>query len=274
MSVSTQQDQQIKSAHRRLWALGDYPAVAREVIAELGRATVAAAEIRQGERVIDIAAGSGNSAIPAAAAGGVVTATDLTPELFEVGRRDAQAAGVELSWEQADAERLPYADDSFDVALSSVGIMFAPFHERSAAELTRVVRPGGRIALTNWTPAGFIGRMFAVMKPYAPPPPPGASPGPLWGDPEHVAGLLGERVEGLSAEHRVLVVERFATALQFLDFFKSHYGPTIAVYTRISDDPTAVGDLDQALLDLAGEYFRPDDAAMEWEYLLTTATVR
>lgn len=274
MTVTNEQDEQIKGAHRRLWALGDYPAVAREVIAELGRATVAAAEIKPGERVIDIAAGSGNSAIPAAAAGGVVTATDLTPELFDVGRREAQEAGVELVWEQADAERLPYDDDAFDVALSSVGIMFAPFHERSATELTRVVRPGGRLALTNWTPAGFIGRMFAVMKPYAAPPPAGASPGPLWGDPDHVARLLGERVEQFHTEHRVLAVDRFATALQFLDFFKAHYGPTIAVYSRISEDPTAVDDLDQALLDLAGEYFRPDGAAMEWEYLLATAIVR
>ena len=140
-------EQRIKQAHRGIWASGDYPAVAAEVIPSLGELLVDAVGVRPHERVIDIAAGAGNAAIPAALAGADVTATDLTPELFDSGRRAASAAGVQLTWRQADAEHLPFEDHSFDVALSCVGVMFAPFHQHAADELVRVVRPGGRIGL-------------------------------------------------------------------------------------------------------------------------------
>ena len=271
--TDTETDQRIKQAHRGIWASGDYPAVAAEVIPELGRLLVSAVGVRAGERVIDIAAGSGNAAIPAALAGAAVTATDLTPELFDSGRRAAAAAGVELTWQQADAEALPFEDDSFDVAISCVGVMFAPFHQHAANELARVVRPGGRIGLANWTPSGFIGAMFATMKPYAAPPPAGAQPPPLWGDPDHVKELLGESVTELQTERRTLVVDRFADAEEFLAFFKGNYGPTIAVYNRHKDDPAASAQLDEALLELARAHFRAGEPAMEWEYLLVTAVV-
>src|SRR3954451_15756538 len=187
-------DRELKAKHRALWASGDYPAVAAELIPGFGPEIVRACEIQPGDRVLDIAAGSGNAAIPAAEAGAVVTASDLTPELFDAGRRIASARGVELEWVEADAEALPFADDSYDVVMSTVGVMFAPHHQAAADELVRVCRPGGTIGMINWTPEGFIGQLFPTIKPYAPPPPEGANPPPLWGDERHLRGLLGARV--------------------------------------------------------------------------------
>jgi len=265
-------DAALKEKHRRLWASGDYPAVATEVIAELGPVLVKAAGIAAGDRVLDVAAGSGNAAIPAALAGASVVASDLTPELFEAGRRDAAAAGAELVWEQADAEALPYDDASFDTVVSCVGVMFAPHHQVAADELVRVLRPGGRLGLLSWTPEGFIGQMFKVMKPYAPPPPPGAQPPPLWGDVDHVAALLGSRVEDVVAEKRRLRVDRFAGPEEFRDFFKRTYGPTIATFAFIGDDPALVARLDEELVALARDAVVPGDGfVLEWEYLLLTA---
>ncbi len=271
MTIDTHENSQLKVAHRGVWASGDYPSVAAEVIPELGPTLVRAVGIRPGEKVLDIAAGSGNAAVAAARMGAEVTANDLTPELFEAGRRDAAAAGVSVSWQQGDAEDLPYDDASFDVALSCVGIMFTPFHQRAADELIRVVRPGGRIGLVNWTPGGFIGAMFAALKPYAAPAPEGAQPPPLWGDPDHVRRLLGAAVTDQHSERRMLVVDRFATAEEFLGFFKRAYGPTIAVYRRHSANPDVTAELDDTLLALAREHFRPGHPTMEWEYLLHTA---
>lgn len=266
-------DRALKTKHRAMWALGDYPAVATEVISSLGPVLVEAAGVRAGDRVLDIAAGSGNVAIPAALTGARVVASDLTPELFETGRKNAAAQGVELEWREADAEALPFADAEFDTVLSCVGIMFAPHHQSSADELLRVCRPGGTIGLLSWTPEGFIGQMFASMKPYAPPPPPGAQPPPLWGREEHVRELLGDRVTGVTASRRKLQVDRFASAEEFRDFFKACYGPTIAVYRAIAEDPDRVAALDRELVELAGRHgFDDGTTVMDWEYLLLTAT--
>lgn len=260
----------IKAKHRAMWALGDYPSVATHVIPALGPALVDACGIRTGDRVLDIAAGSGNAAIPAARAGAHVVASDLTPELLESGRRDAEAQGLTLDWREADAESLPFEDDEFDKVISCVGVMFAPNHQASADELVRVCRPGGTIGLISWTPEGFIGQMFAAMKPYAPPPPPGAQPPPLWGHEDHVRALLGQRVTDVVARRERLTVDCFASPEEFRDFFKARYGPTIAVYRSIADDPTRVAALDRELADLARRHDR-GDGTMEWEYLLFTA---
>ena len=200
------------------------------------------------------------------------SATDLTPELVQVGRERAVTHGVNIDWQEADAEHLPFADGDFDVVLSCVGVMFAPFHQPVADELVRVTRPGGRVALINWTPAGFIGQLFATMKPFNPPPPAGATPGPLWGDEAHVRSLFGDNVTELRAERKALRVDRFASAAEFREFFKSFYGPTIAAYRNIADDPELIATLDNALIELANR-FGAASGTMEWEYLLVVADV-
>jgi len=260
----------LKTKHRAMWALGNYDNVATEVIQDLGTRIVEAAGIAPGDRVLDVAAGSGNASIPAARTGAHVVATDLTPELLETGRQRVAGEGLDITWAEADAEHLPYADAEFDTVLSAIGVMFAPFHQPVADELVRVTKPGGTIALVNWTPEGFIGQMFATMKPYAAAPPPGASPGPLWGNEAHVRELLGGRVASLTATREELDVDRFATGAEFRDFFKTYYGPTIAAYRNIADNPARVAELDQALADLGDRYVR--DGHMPWEYLLVVAT--
>jgi ubiquinone/menaquinone biosynthesis C-methylase UbiE len=271
-STSTVADQALKARHRAMWALGDYHAVATEVIADLGPTLVAACGIGPGQHVLDVAAGSGNVAMPAAAAGAHVIATDLTPELIERGRADAAELGVRLDWEVADAEHLPFEDDSFDAVTSCVGVMFAPHHQEAADELVRVCRPGGRIGVISWTPSGFIGQLFATMKPFVPAPPPGVQAAPLWGDVSHVRGLFGDRVAELTASQQTLRVDGFPEPESFRDYFKANYGPTIAAYGGIADRPERVAELDQALVDLA-ERNRQPDGSLAWEYLMVVATV-
>ena len=263
---------EVKQKHRAMWALGDYPAVAHDIVAPLGEVLVEACLVTTGDRVLDVAAGTGTVAIPAAEAGARVTASDLTPELLAVGAATTRGTGLDITWEEGDAEALPYADAAFDVTTSCVGVMFAPFHRAAADELVRVTRPGGRIGLVSWTPEGFIGQMFSVLRPYAPPPPPGAQPAPLWGAEDHVRELLGDRVDGVEATRAHLVVDRFADGDEFRDYFKENYGPTIAVYRAIADDPDRVTLLDAALTDLGDRHL--DGGVMTWEYLLLTARRR
>ena len=221
-------DQNLKAKHRAMWALGDYPTVAAEIIPELGAQLVDACGVGPGDRVLDVAAGSGNAAIPAALAGASVVACDLTPQLFDAGRTLAAQHGVDVQWREADAEALPFRDGEFDVVVSCVGVMFTPNHRAAADELARVCRPGGTIGLLSWTPEGFVGQMLSTMKPYAPPPPPGAQPPTLWGNEHHVRTLLGERITDVSVRRQAVTVDRFADPEAFRDYFKSRYGPTVA----------------------------------------------
>jgi len=170
---------ELRQKHRKMWASGDYPSMVETFLLPLGPRLVEATGIGNGDRVLDVAAGTGNAAIVAAQAGAEVVASDLTPELFDAGRARAEAAGVELEWVEADAHDLPFEDASFDVVISSIGVMFAPFHEKAASELVRVCKPGGKIGLLSWTPEGMIGALFRAMGQFMPPPPPGAQPPPL-----------------------------------------------------------------------------------------------
>lgn len=262
-------DPELENTHRALWALGDYATVAADLVAPLGSLLVETVGVRSGHRVLDVAAGSGNVAIPAALTGADVIASDLVPALLDSGRKLADARGARLRWQEANAEALPFSDDQFDIVLSCLGVMFAPHHQRAADELVRVCHPGGTIGLISWTPEGFIGQMFAAMKPYVAAPPSGASPPPLWGREEHVRDLLGNRVVEFDAQRRTLQVERFVDGAAFRDYFKSHYGPTISAYRRIASEPDLVAALDTALEEL-GDRHLAESPAMKWEYLLVT----
>jgi SAM-dependent methyltransferase len=266
-------DSELKARHRAMWASGDYPSMVETFLLPLGPRLVEATGIGPGMRVLDVAAGTGNAAIPAAHAGADVTASDLTPELFDAGRARAEAAGVEIEWVQADAERLPFDDESFDAVISSIGVMFAPHHQDAADELVRVCRPGGRLGLLSWTPEGMIGALFRTMKPFAPPPPPGAQPAPLWGSEQHLRELLGDRVELETVEREVLEVTAFERPHDWAEHFRTKYGPTITAraYAAKSGRET---ELDEALDRFTDEWNRgtPERARFEQEYLLAVGT--
>lgn len=269
-----QADRALKSRQRAMWALGDYPVVASELISELGPRLVEACAIAAGSRVLDVAAGSGNVAIRAALAGADVVACDLTPELLVAGRAEARQLDATLEWREADAEALPFSDGEFDFVVSCVGVMFAPHHQACADELLRVCRPGGTIGLISWTPEGFIGEMFNAMRPYSPPPP-GAMPPPLWGTEDHLVELFADRVEEVTFSREAVRVDRFATPEEFRDYFKCHYGPTVAAYRALGDDLERREALDRELAGLARRHDQGDaSTVMDWEFLLMTARKR
>ncbi|BBX17298.1 SAM-dependent methyltransferase [Mycolicibacterium duvalii] len=263
-------DTTLAAKHRAVWASGDYPAIAADLVAPLGPLLVEATGIGPGDRVLDVAAGTGNVAIPAAQTGASVVASDLTPELLAAGQRIAADRGVVLDWRQANAEELPFADNEFDVVTSAIGVMFAPHHQAAADELLRVCRPGGRVGLLSWTPEGLVGQMFAAMKPFVAQPPPGVQPPPLWGREDHVRELFAGRVHGFAARRGTLDVDRFRSGAAFRDYFKSTYGPTISAYRAIAGDPDRVAALDTALAEL-GDRFLTRPSVMAWEYLIITA---
>lgn len=268
-------DSELKARHRTMWATGDYPSMVETFLLPLGPRLVEAAGIGPGMRVLDVAAGTGNASLPAAQAGAEVVASDLTPELLEAGRARAEAAGVELEWAEADAENLPFEDASFDVAMSAIGAMFAPNHQRVADELARVARPGGTIALLSWTPEGMIGGLFRTMGPFAPPPPPGARPAPLWGSEEHLRGLFGENVEWRTLERGNLEITAFPRAADWATHFKERYGPTIATQANARREGREE-EFEAALYGFAEEWNRGDDEAayFEQEYLVAVGTRR
>lgn len=185
---------EVKAATRAAWALGDYHRFAKQTVWELGELLAMACGITEGQRVLDVAAGTGNTAIRAAELGAEVVASDLTPENFEAGRREAASRRVELEWIEADAEALPFADGEFDVVTSSFGAIFAPDHQAVADEMLRVCRAGGTVGMLNFTPEGLISDFFGALAPYMPSLPPAAFPPPFWGSEEHVRELFGDRV--------------------------------------------------------------------------------
>jgi SAM-dependent methyltransferase len=266
-------DSELKTRHRTMWASGDYPQMVDTFLVPIGERLAAAAPITQGTRVLDVASGTGNAAIPAAARGGDVTASDLTPELLEAGARRPEAEGLEIAWEQADAEDLPFDDESFDVVMSAIGVMFAPHHQASADELVRVCRPGGTIALLSWTPEGMLGALFATMKEFAPPPPPGAQSPPLWGSEEHLRGLFGGRVDFHTLERETLEITAFPQARDYGEHFKAYYGPTIAARANAVKNGRE-DEFDAALDRFCEEWDSGDGGAarFEKEYLLAVGT--
>ena len=270
---STMSDSELKSRHRAMWASGDYPSMVETFLLPLGPRLVEACGIGPGMCVLDVAAGTGNASIPAAQKGASVTASDLTPELLEAGRKRAEAEGVELEWVAADAEHLPFGDGEYDVVMSSIGAMFAPHHQDVADELVRVCRPGGTIGMLNWTPEGMIGALFRTMGPFAPPPPPGAQPPPLWGGEEHVRELFGDRVDFGTLEREMLDITAFEHPRDYGEHFKSRYGPTIAAQANARRNEREA-EFEEALDQFCDEWNRgtPDDARFEKEYLVAVGT--
>jgi SAM-dependent methyltransferase len=222
---------ELKDTHRRVWAAGDYSQSAR-YIGAVGADLVRRLSIVPGDRLLDVATGTGLLAIPAAHAGATVTGLDLTPELLAGARRRAEAEGVQIMWVEGDAEALPFEDETFDLVASTFGVQFAPRHRHAAAEMARVCAPGATLGLCNWTPASFIGQVLKTVGAQMPAPPPGASPPPAWGDTGHVQELLGDTFE-LSFDTATADFTG-ESAGQFIDFFASWYGPLITARVALA----------------------------------------
>ncbi|SPM37191.1 methyltransferase [Mycobacterium rhizamassiliense] len=272
LDSTVRDDHKVAAAHRAMWALGDYALMAEEVMAPLGPILVSATGIGPDDMVLDVAAGSGNISLPAARAGATVVSSDLTPQLLQRSHERAVAEGLKLHYREANAHALPFGDGEFDAVVSAIGVQFAPDHQRAASELVRVCRPGGRIGLISWTREGFFGRTLAAIRPYRPSLSPSVPPAALWGREGYVTGLLGNQVDHVTTERRLLEVRRFDSAETVRDYFKNHYGPTIEAYTNIGHNRVLTAELDAQLLELAQEYWA--DGVMGWEYLLLTAEKR
>lgn len=257
---------ELKQRAREVWAAGDYPSIAERELWPLGEQVVSRVGVQPGDKVLDVACGSGNAAIRAAQAGAHCIGLDLTPELFDAGRDAAAACGVEVEWVEGDAEALPFDDASFDVVVSVLGAMFAPRHRIAATELARVLRPGGRLAFLAWTPDSTIGSVFATLARYLPEPPAFASPPLLWGSEEHVWSLFSHADIDLEFERGSAHFPPFATAEEDLEYRLTRFGPLMAARAIA----TAAGrwpDLERELLDL-------HEGLISSDYLLTLGRKR
>lgn len=236
----------IKARQRDTWASGNY-AVIGVKLQIVGESLCEAVDVEAGQRVLDVAAGNGNASIAAARRGCRVTAADYVPALLDGTASRAAADGLAVEIRQADAEALPFPDDSFDAVLSTFGVMFSPNQEQAASELVRVCRPGGRIGLANWTPAGYVGQLFKTIGAHVPPPAGIASP-LGWGTEARLRELFGDTVATLDIQPREFVF-RYGSAQHWLDTFRAYYGPTLKAFAAL--DEAAGKTLEQELLDLA-----------------------
>ena len=212
----------LKSKQQKMWGSGDY-AVIGTALQIVGESLCESADICAGEKVLDVAAGNGNATLAAARRFAKVTSTDYVPALLEKARQRAAAEGLTVDFRSADAEALGFDDDSFDACLSTFGVMFTPNQERAAAELVRVTRPGGRIGLANWTPEGFVGRLFKIVGRHVPPPAGVQSPA-LWGTESRISELFGTRAADITVNRKQFKF-RFRSAEHFMSVFRTYYGP-------------------------------------------------
>lgn len=261
----------VKARQQATWASGDF-AVIGTTLQIVGEQLCEAVDLRAGERVLDVACGNGNATLAAARRFAHVTGIDYVPSLLDKARARAEAEGLPVDLMTADAEALPFADASFDVVLSTFGVMFTPDHARAADELVRVVRPGGRIALANWTPSGFIGELLLTVGKHVPPPAGLARPS-AWGTRRHLAELLGDRVGVLEITRREFDF-RYASAAHFVDVFRRYYGPTHKAFGAL--DATRAAALEADILALVASYDRGGGRGMvvPAEYLEVVATRR
>jgi SAM-dependent methyltransferase len=247
----------VKAKQQAAWSAGDY-AVVGTTLQIVGETLCEALDLRAGERVLDVAAGNGNATLAAARRWAEVTSTDYVPALLERGRARASAEGFTVRFESADAESLPYADASFDVVLSTFGVMFTPNQERAASELARVCKAGGRIGLANWTPSSFIGELFKLLGRYVPPAAGVRSPA-LWGTEERLRKLFGDRLDALTLERRHFVF-RYRSAKHWLDVFRCFYGPIQKAFGAM--DASKQEALAADLISLAERFNRATDGSL------------
>ena len=238
----------IKQRQQATWASGDYAAIGT-TLQIVGETLAEAANVRADEAVLDVAAGNGNASLAAARRYAKVTSTDYVQALLDKGRARAQAEHLPVQFQLADAESLPFANASFDVVLSTFGVMFTPDHQRAASEMLRVLRPGGRIALANWTPAGFIGRLFKVIGAHVPPPAGVQSPA-LWGTEPHIVEHFGAQAAQIECQRRQFNF-RYRSAAHFVAVFRELYGPTHKAFAAL--DAAGAKSLESAITDLLDE---------------------
>ena len=238
----------IKERMHKVWTSGEYARIGNPLVL-IGELLCEAVDLRSGDKVLDVATGSGNTAISAARRFCEVTGMDLAPESVEHARRRAEAEGMDITFEVGDAEDLAYAGASFDVVLSTIGVMFCPNQERAAGELLRVCRSGGRIGLASWTPEGFTGSMLRTVGKHVPPPA-GVKPPSLWGTEERLQELLGAGVSSLESTRRTSNF-RYPAAEHFVDWFRNYYGPTVRAFAALEPEgqETLAGDLRDLLAD-------------------------
>ena len=223
----------LKDRQQRTWAAGDYSAVGA-TLQIMGEELCETAELRPGWRVLDVATGNGGTALAAARRGCEVTGIDYVPELLVQARRRAAAERFPITFDDGDAEALPYADAAFDAVTSTLGVMFTSDHQRAADELLRVCRPGGIVALANWAPDGFIGQVFRTIGAHVPPPPAATSPA-LWGTEAYLATLFGDGISHLRTQTRTFTF-RYRSADHFLEFMRTNYGPIVKAFETLPDD--------------------------------------
>ena len=220
----------LKTRQQTAWASGDY-AIIGTTLQLVGEQLAEACDLRWDQRVLDVAAGNGNATLAAARRGGKVTSTDYVADLLDRGAERARAERLDVNFQVADAESLPFEDASFDAALSTFGVMFTPDHAKAASELTRVCRPGGRIGLANWTPEGFVGQMFKTLGRHLPPPAGVQSPS-LWGVESHLHSLFGERAATIAVTRQVFNF-RYRSAAHFIEIFRTWYGPVHKAFAAL-----------------------------------------
>ncbi|MFC0253633.1 class I SAM-dependent methyltransferase [Massilia consociata] len=247
----------IKQRQQATWASGNF-AVIGVTLQIVGESLAEAVDIHAGERVIDIAAGNGNATLAAARRFARVTSTDYVPALLEKGRMRAEAEGLSVDFREADAEALPFQDGSFDVALSTFGVMFTPEHARCAGEMLRVVRAGGRIGIASWTPDGFIGQLFKTVGRHVPPPA-GLSPPSLWGTEDYLRQLFGHEAASIRAERRIFNM-RYASTRHWIQIFRDYYGPVHKAFGAL--DEAGRQALEQDLAAMLDRYNTAGDASL------------
>lgn len=248
----------IKARQQATWASGDYGQIGVR-LQIVGESLCEAVDLLSTEKVLDVAAGNGNASLAAARRFADVTSTDYVPALLAQGKRRADADRLTITYEIADAEKLPFPDESFDVVLSVFGVMFTPDHARSASEMLRVLKPGGRIGLANWTPEGFIGQLFRVLAGFMPPPPAGMRSPMEWGTDTRLVELLGPHAADIRTERKTYTF-RYRSAEHWIQDFRDYYGPMHKLFAALDDEGKAA--LQASLLEFLRKHNRSTNGAL------------